>query len=97
MKLSELKPRWIHPNIFVFLCPHCQKIWISCKNIEISSKDQFEIFRKEFEGDLLAVVPDKPEMSWSIQGSFDNLTVMPSIDASASGHWHGHISNGKIT
>ena len=24
------------------------------------------------------------------------LTVTPSIDASASGHWHGRITNGEI-
>jgi len=31
-------------------------------------------------------------MAWSIA----ELTVTPSIDASASGHWHERITNGEI-
>jgi len=36
-------------------------------------------------------------MAWSIAGILPaELTVTPSIDASASGHWHGRITNGEI-
>lgn len=35
---------------------------------------------------------------WNMSGdSFDNLSLSPSIDASASGHWHGFITNGEVT
>lgn len=38
------------------------------------------------------------EGKWRISGQFpDTTTLDPSIDASASGHWHGTISNGEVT
>jgi hypothetical protein len=107
MRLSELQPRWIHPNVFVFLCPHCQKDFLACKNIAMSERDQWAMFEKEFGEDWnTLVIPMKPEFSWAISGTIpqrlnasfpDDLTVTPSIDASASGHWHGFITNGMIT
>lgn len=38
------------------------------------------------------------EYIWNLQGQedFETLTLTPSIDASASGHWHGYIRNGQI-
>jgi len=38
---------------------------------------------------------------WTIEGgidnaSFENISVTPSIDGSAGGNWHGHITNGEI-
>ncbi len=107
MRLIDLEPRWIDPNLFIFLCPHCRKVWLVCKNIEMSLRDQRELFKKEFgEDSNLIVVPDRPEMAWSISGTVPadpkaafvtNLTVTPSIDASTSGHWHGHITDGEVT
>jgi hypothetical protein len=40
--------------------------------------------------------------SWVISGdqdmhTFENVTLTPSIDASAFGCWHGFITNGEIT
>jgi len=106
MKLIELEPRWIHPNVFVFLCPHCRKDLLACKNIAMSDGDQFALYEKEFGEDWnTLVVPCNPATVWSISGSVPtdiraafptDLTVTPSIDASASGHWHGHITNGEI-
>jgi hypothetical protein len=108
MKLhEELEPRWIHPNLFVFLCPHCRQILLSCKNVQMSHKEQREIFEKEFGDDWPRIVVwSKPEQSWSISGTVPidtkaafvtDLTVTPSIDASKAGHWHGHITKGEIT
>lgn len=102
MKLSELEPRWIHANVFVFLCPHCKKVLLTCKNIVMSSREQYDLFEKTFgeEWNQL-VVPSRESFAWTIHGinrdNFDQLTVTPSIDASASGHWHGLIRNGQIT
>ena len=105
MKLTDLEPRWIHPNIFVFLCPHCRKILLSCKNVNMKHKEQREIFEKEFGDDWnRQVVWSNPGQSWSISGSvptdttaafITDLTVSPSIDASDSGHWHGNITAGE--
>ena len=70
----------------------------------MSHNEQFNIYEKEF-GENWNVVPSKPEATWSIPGSvpidtkaafITDLTVTPSIDASASGHWHGFITNGEI-
>ncbi|MGH9524207.1 MAG: DUF6527 family protein [Terriglobales bacterium] len=43
-------------------------------------------------------MPTKDGFAWTIDSrDFASMTVQPSIDASASGHWHGHIKNGDIT
>lgn len=99
MKLSDLSPKWIHRDLFVFKCPCCQKIWLSCKMAPMSHGDQFDIFEKEFGEDWNAVVsPCKPDAVWNIDYTdFDLMTVTPSIDASHSGHWHGFIRNGETT
>jgi hypothetical protein len=72
----------------------------------MSYQEQHELFEKEFGEDWNKfVVPMREEQCWAITGSVPNnpnaafiedLTVTPSIDASSSGHWHGHITNGKI-
>ena len=105
MRLTELEPRWIHPNLFVFLCPHCRTTLLTCKNIPMSEEEQWSLYEKEFGEDWnLLVNPCKPSFSWCIMGTtpyppaafIDDLTVTPSIDASPSGHWHGCIQNGLI-
>lgn len=38
-----------------------------------------------------------PSIHWQRHGdTFEAMTLMPSVDASASGHWHGFITNGEI-
>lgn len=106
MRLTELEPRWIHHNVFVFLCPHCRKDLLVVKNVPMSEQDQYDLFEKEFGPAWNTfVVPAKPDFSWSISGTtpnrpgasfMDDCTVTPSVDASNSGHWHGCITNGEI-
>lgn len=43
------------------------------------------------------VVPPARRETWQKRGTWDSLSVVPSINASASGHWHGSILNGEIT
>lgn len=105
-RLTDLEPRWIHPNLFVFLCPHCKEVFLACKNIEMSDRQQFDLYEKEFGPNWNAiVVPCNPGFSWSISGTVPtdtraafptDITVSPSIDASNSGHWHGFISQGDV-
>ena len=106
MKLVDLEPRWVHPNVFVFLCPHCKGILLSCKNVEMSATDQRRLFEEEF-GDTWSdqVITSQGNQAWNISGTRPmdpsaafptDLSVNPSLDASASGHWHGHIINGEI-
>ena len=109
MRLTELQPRWVHPNMFVFLCPHCRAVLLSCKNAEMSDKYQRHLFEEIFGEDWNErVIGCNPSFCWSIQGpglivnnyqsgiDMNRVSVTPSIDASPSGHWHGHITNGEI-
>lgn len=41
------------------------------------------------------------EFQWTVDGGianadFDTISVTPSLDGSAGGNWHGHITNGEI-
>lgn len=106
MKLTELEPRWIHLNLFVFLCPHCRKQLLSCKNVAMTAQEQYDIFEREFGEDATHwPVATRDGCAWSIGGTVpanpdaafvEDLSVTPSIDASASGHWHGYITKGEI-
>ncbi len=44
-------------------------------------------------------VPAKKDCGWTMSNltDFATMTVHPSIDASASGNWHGWIKNGLIS
>ena len=97
MKLIELEPRWIHPNLFVFKCPHCLKVLLSCKNIVMPEQEQHDLFEKALGEDWnMIVVGCKDKMAWTISNTdFTTMTVTPSLDASKSGHWHGNITNGE--
>jgi hypothetical protein len=95
MKLADLEPRWIHPDVLAFRCPCCRKLWLTIKKAAMSEAEQHSLFKSSFgEWWNLDVVGSRPDFAWSISGDLNNLTVMPSVDASASGHWHGYITNG---
>jgi len=111
VKLTDLKPRRIHPCMFIFLCPHCREIWLACTTVPFMFKHQRELFEKEFGDDWpFKVVPANPDFAWTVSSwwnsqtpneiaeeeIFMSLSVTPSIDASASGHWHGFITQGEI-
>lgn len=100
MKLAELSPRWIHPNVFVFRCPHCRNVWLSCKDVAMADKEQADLLRVadlEPHGPRYGSVMTVPGMAWRFEGrDFATMTVTPSIDASKARHWHGRITNGEI-
>ena len=62
----------------------------------MSRHAQCDLFAEHLLG--VTVVPCKPEMAWNYPtgGPFGSMSVTPSLDASASGHWHGHITAGEI-
>jgi hypothetical protein len=99
MRLDDCFPRWIHPDVFAFLCPHCGEAFLTCKRVPMSVWDQMAAAREHFgeQGDF-DIVPCRKDMAWVFQNaeSFETLTVTPSLDASASGHWHGFIQNGGV-
>ena len=98
MTLVQLKAKWLHPNMFVFLCPHCQHDWLAVNDGPVPEHEQFDLFEKEFgEWWNLIVVPCPAIPKWTFSTrDFNTITVRPSIDASGSGsgHWHGFITNG---
>ena len=100
MKLTDLEPRWLGEQMFAFRCPHCRAIWLTCKNVAMGNKEQRELAvaaNLEPTGPRYGAVLMKPETAWAwTTRDFATMSVTPSIDASKSGHWHGHITNGEI-
>lgn len=101
MTLSELDPRWFNFNDqragFTFLCPHCRTTRLACKTMPITTRDQMKIFARDLPGNGGDIVLAQHDFAWTITGSgFDELSIVPSIDASKSGHWHGNITGGVI-
>jgi hypothetical protein len=100
MRLVDLMPRWLHPSMFTFLCPHCREVFLTCKNVEMSRKEQCEITEKDAVGlQGVTVVLCKESCAWNFENAhnFDQISITPSLDASAAGHWHGFIVAGEIT
>jgi hypothetical protein len=94
MKLTDLDPSWViteegrHGMGIQFFCPHCVK---TDKPIYLAV-----FFANPIDGKPAAPASQHPAPRWARSGdTFETLTLQPSIDA--SGHWHGHITNGKLT
>lgn len=101
MKLTELDPRWavdadiiigdvvVHDDNRVgmglsFKCPHCKQTRLGI------------FFSNPVDGKPPSDDYDVNHL-WHRDGdTFENLTLSPSINASASSHWHGCITNGEI-
>lgn len=101
MKLMDLEPRWLSANVFAFRCPHCQKVWLTCKNVVMSNGEQMELAQAanlEPTGPRYGSVLMDEACAWAwTTADFATMSITPSIDASKSGHWHGHITNGETT
>ena len=105
MKLTDLEPCWLTPDVFIFRNPTGGSDWLTCKRVAMSTRDQQRLIygdhmdpttKTKYVGE--SVVLTTPECAWEFKGNdFNTLTVTPSIDASASGNWHGFIKNGQIT
>lgn len=101
MKLTDLSPRWVSYGgndkaALIFKCPCCREMWLTCTFQPIKMSHQLEIYRPEGEASGGHVVPSRQDYAWSRHGDdFESLSVTPSVDASASGHWHGFITGGE--
>lgn len=96
----------------VFKCPHCQKCYLSCFFVpmpHIAGDDyhdcQYALFHTALPEisahDLYEIVPCRRDFAWvaappADQATFENLSITPSLDASAAGHWHGFVTAGEI-
>lgn len=99
MKLIDLEPRWITPDIFIFRSPSGAGDWLTCKRVPLSG--QYRFLAEHCKAETAKgkhIVGMKDDYCWNFEAgaSFETLTVTPSIDASASGNWHGFITNGLI-
>jgi hypothetical protein len=97
MKLTDLEPRFFtvqphaHPVGISFKCPHCPD---SGQRLAIALHMDGTNFDPDPENSQQLPTT---ETVWTITAgdSFANLSLTPSVDASASGHWHGFITNGE--
>jgi len=98
VKLIDLRPKWaIDADIIVggqnvhnehrkgmavsFDCPHCREVRLCV------------FFKNPIDGDL----PSDDGLLWQRTGeTFETLSLSPSVDVSAHGHWHGFITNGFL-
>ena len=102
MRLTELKPRWaadydiligdhvVHDEnrvgmALTFECPHCRTTRLGV------------FFRNPVDGKAHSDDYDNAHLWMRTGDTFETLSLSPSIDASASGHWHGYITGGDVT
>lgn len=112
MRLTDLAPRWFDvPGVgtdkdgVTFLCPHCRKTRLAVQFANpVEGPPKPLMGMREFAQALAPghsteerkdVVP--PGYLWQRTGdTFETMTLSPSVDCSASGHWHGFLRNGEI-
>lgn len=98
MKLTDLNPRWFVLDDggarvgLTFECPHCrtQRLGVVFHHDGHAAIEDQYILARHGAADANHI--------WTMIGeTFETLTLSPSVDASASGHWHGFIRAGEIT
>jgi hypothetical protein len=75
-----------------FECPHCVR-----REAETGDKRVQRLgvwFSNPIDG--LAPTDDAHHLWNRVGETLENLTLTPSIDASADGHWHGFITGGQM-
>lgn len=108
MKLTDLSPRWFDvPGVgtdkdgVTFLCPHCNttRLAVQFANpVGTTPKPPMSLDDKLRHVHDLGTFDVPPGYLWQRTGeTFETLTLSPSVDASASGHWHGFVANGEVT
>lgn len=112
MKLIDLDPRWLVKNGrrvgFIFKSPTADRFYQSCFFSPTPKREQFQLFRDVLGGDdedaeygRPNVQPCKDGCAWRCEPTpdatvFSEISIQPSLDGSAGGLWHGHITNGQI-
>lgn len=98
MKLTDLSPRWMTPDLFIFKSPTGHGNWLMCKRVAMPIREQLELcYRVAPDLKGQSIVPMQADFCWNFAGNdFETMTVTPSIDASRSGNWHGFITGGEI-
>lgn len=100
MKLTDLNPRWV--GLHNWSSPSKYHIGVSFDS-PTTRKRLAVLFEPAIDPDGLAAkyqwgafFPEAKK--WKRTGdSFQTLSLAPSLDFSAAGEWHGHITQGEIT
>lgn len=109
-RLADLEPRWLEwegRKVGMMLrCPHCRTTWLSCffeagiptfGGAERRMPNQFGLFETVIGDAADEAIPCDKAAAWKRNGDdFATMSVTPSLDASAAGHWHGSITNGEV-
>lgn len=82
--------------MFAFLCPHCRSVFLTCKNVILDHDTQWEVFERQLPGVVTVGCKESYAWKWENAHNFEQISITPSLDASASGHWHGFITAGAI-
>ena len=105
MRLIDLSPRWFDVpgrggaiDGVSFLCPHCQKVRLAVQFTPMGVDATLAAAAPAgFPGHEPVLIP-LVGLVWTRTGeTFDVLTLSPSVDASASGHWHGFVQQGQAS
>jgi hypothetical protein len=75
-----------------FNCPHCcdTRLGVVFHHAGRSSEEDPYILARHGAADSNHI--------WTMSGTdFNDISLSPSVDASASGHWHGFIVNGETS
>ena len=103
LRLTDLDPRWAKdfsdgPITRVnFECPHCKATGApQMLSVPFAPTIPDGVFQ------ALGVPWPNPHVMggkvWQRSGEdFSTLSLTPSLDCSACGHWHGFITNGEVT
>lgn len=95
MRLTDLDPHWwasANDTGLTFLCPHCRT-----QRLGIALDTPNDALVHDLHADVIHLTHHDGK-HWHREGeTFDTLTISPSIDASAHGHWHGFIRNGDVS
>jgi len=107
MRLTDLSPRWFAVGDssgiagISFLCPHCKQERLGIRIdhsaphvIAVDADHSITHFPSETQ--VWQISGDALTFDGMEHGGFESVTLTPSVDASASGHWHGFITNGEI-
>lgn len=99
-----------HGQGVVFDCPHCPggvtRLAVAFKNpldggapIPLHNEALYRLIDPAYwDGDAKSMETVPPGVHWMRTGeTFETLSITPSVDASASGHWHGYVQNGQTT
>jgi hypothetical protein len=98
VKLIDLDPAWLSPDVLVFRSPAGSGDLITAKRVPMPTPEQYAlVYENNPQYIGRTVVMTRPDQVWALEGdSFENLTLHPSVDHSASGNWHGWVRNGEI-